>query len=91
MWSPDADRLLFHLRYWPETGDWTRWVSNLISVRADGADIQLVPSESWQRGGHYHRWAPDEKRVTRNLSPAEGEPIRFVSFRPDGNDRRIAY
>ncbi|RDZ51363.1 hypothetical protein C5C07_17455 [Haloferax sp. Atlit-4N] len=90
MWCPGADHLLFHLRYWPETGDWTRWVSNLISVRADGSDIQLaMPSEPWQRGGHHHRWSPDGTRVTMNLSPAEGEPIRFVSFNPDGSDLRV--
>jgi hypothetical protein len=89
MVSPDADRFLFHVRYWPETGERTRWVSHLVSVRRDGSDLHLaMPSEPWERGGHHHRWTPDGERVTMNLQTAEDGPLRFVSFRPDGGDRR---
>ena len=89
MLNPDADRILFHLRYWPETGRRTRWVSQLISMRRDGSDLQLaMPSYPWAFGGHHHRWTSDGDRVTMNLQSAEEEPLRFVSFRPDGSDRR---
>ncbi|MFC6964808.1 hypothetical protein ACFQJ8_25165 [Halocatena marina] len=86
MWSPDAERLLFHLRYWPETGRQNRWVSNLVSMRADGSDLSLaMPSEPWQRGGHHHRWTPNGERVTMNLSGRRRtDPVRLL---PAGRQR----
>jgi hypothetical protein len=89
MWGPDGEELLFHLRYWPDTGKRTRWVSQLIAMDRDGSNLRLaMPSEPWQVDGHHHCWTPAGDRITMNLASGPDGPLRFVSFRPDGSDRR---
>jgi Tol biopolymer transport system component len=87
-WSPDGERLLFALRYWPEGAEFPGWKPQLVPMRADGSDLALaVPAEVWERGGHHVRWGPDGEQVTMNLRFAADEPLRFASVAPDGSDR----
>lgn len=89
-WSPDGERLLFALRYWPaEPESYWDWKPTLIAVRADGSDPTIaLPAEAWAKGGHHVHWSPDGERITMNLRYAEGEPLRFTSVRPDGSGWR---
>jgi hypothetical protein len=87
MWSPDGERLLLNFRFWPDEGDYWRWVPRLVTMRRDGSDIQLaLPADVWNRGGHHIRWTHDGERITMNLRLEDDGPLRFVSMRPDGSD-----
>ncbi|WP_114579286.1 hypothetical protein [Saliphagus sp. LR7] len=86
-WSPNGERLLFAMRYWPENPEnYWDWNPQLITLRADGSNLALaLPAEAWSAGGHHVRWTPDGTRVTMNLKHAEEDVLRFTSVRPDGS------
>ena len=85
MWNPAGDQLMLNFRYWPDEGEYTRWVPHLVTLNADGSNIRLcLPVEAWNRGGHHICWHPDGERITMNLRLEEKGPLRLVSVDPDG-------
>lgn len=47
-WSPDGDRPLFAMRYWPENPEsYWDWKPQLVTLRADGSNLSLAsPAEA---------------------------------------------
>jgi len=83
-WNPQGDRLMLVLRWKPR--DERKMKHDLITLRADGAEIRVpVPDALWGRGGHHPNWCPDGETVMMNLK-ADGRTLRLVKARYDGSD-----
>ena len=87
-WNPEGDRLMFVVRWVPrDSGGGNR--ANVITMKADGTDIQCaIPASVWSKGGHHPNWCPDGEHVMMNLK-TDGGAMQFVQTRHDGSDFRI--
>ncbi|MCZ7645157.1 MAG: hypothetical protein M5U26_07715 [Planctomycetota bacterium] len=86
-WNPQDTRLMFVVRWLPDAPG-LPMKANLVTCDAGGSDVRLALGwEAWGRGGHHPNWCPDGERILMNLK-ADGQTMRFVSFRCDGSDLR---
>ncbi|HXU53280.1 MAG TPA: hypothetical protein VN789_14655 [Casimicrobiaceae bacterium] len=84
-WNPQGTRLMFIVRWLSPVPGQPR-LNNVITMRADGSDIQRpITDRHWRRGGHHPNWCPDGERVLMNLNLA-GTGLRLVAARYDGAD-----
>lgn len=84
-WNPQGTRLMFVLRWISRHGN-RKPRSNLISMKSDGSDIQLViPDSLWSKGGHHPNWCPDGETILMNLN-LNGDGLRFIKVRYDGSE-----
>ncbi|MBS0319262.1 MAG: hypothetical protein JSR18_01860 [Proteobacteria bacterium] len=87
-WNPQGTRIMFMLRFAPARPN-ARWLSNVITMNADGSGIaRAIGYRQWMRGGHHPNWCPDGEHLLMNLNP-DGRGLRFVHVRHDGANLRM--
>jgi hypothetical protein len=66
-WSPDGKRILFIVR-WKDRGASRKNSANwLITMKADGSELNVaITPEQWA-GGHHPNWCPDGEHIVMNL------------------------
>ncbi|KMO80466.1 TolB family protein [Mycolicibacterium obuense] len=66
-WSPSGDRIMFIVRFKPESAGVGKTQNYLFTLNADGSDPVLALSpEAWE-GGHHPNWCPDGRSIVMNL------------------------
>lgn len=67
-WSPSGQRIMFILRWKAEFSARRSSQNYLVTLKADGSDIQVaITPQVWQ-GGHHPNWCPDDEHIVMNLT-----------------------
>ncbi len=84
-WNPQGTRIMLVLRWLPDGGDTARMERMVVTMDADGGNINIaIPAHRWKPGGHHPNWCPDGETVLMNLN-LHRDGLRFVTARYDGS------
>lgn len=84
-WNPTGDRIMFIVRFVPESAKSASTKNYLFTFNPDGSDVALALTPEQWSGGHHPNWCPDGRSIVMNLiypRPTKWRTLtsRFVSL-----------
>ncbi|TFV58189.1 hypothetical protein E4P42_12525 [Mycobacterium sp. PS03-16] len=66
-WNPQGDRVMFIVRFAPDSGRVGKTENFLFTLAPDGRDVALALGPDEWEGGHHPNWCPDGRSIVMNL------------------------
>ncbi|MCV7269132.1 hypothetical protein [Mycolicibacterium doricum] len=102
-WNPQGDRVMFIVRFAPDSARVGKTENYLFTLAPDGRDVALALGPDEWEGGHHPNWCPDGRSIVMNLifprpagwrmssSTLAGRIARRLGFRYFPRARRLSF
>ncbi|GAA1954152.1 TolB-like translocation protein [Microbacterium aquimaris] len=79
-WSPDGLRIMFLVRWRDRSTRGNRSRNWIVTMNADGSNLQIALTPDLWRGGHHPNWCPDSTHIVMNLVDRRGNRVSQKFF-----------